>query len=162
MKTEVVMNLWIMEFFSGNPRQSVVSRLHLRSKAFRLYNSINNQKFFPFFVNTMLNLLNNLFGGGSSVATISAQELKEQLQSPQKPVLLDVRQPEEHKQKHIPNSLLIPLGDLQHRIKELEKYKNKEIIVYCASGARSSSACRMLSAAGYSVRNLNGGMMMWR
>lgn len=109
----------------------------------------------------MLDLFKSIFGASTGTSGISAQELQELLKTKEKPVLLDVRQPDEHKQKHIPNSLLIPLGDLQHRMKELEKYKNKEIIVYCASGARSSSACRMLSAAGYSVRNLNGGMMMW-
>ncbi|TAE21123.1 MAG: rhodanese-like domain-containing protein [Candidatus Kapaibacterium sp.] len=109
----------------------------------------------------MLDLFKSLFGASSSASGISAQELHALLKTKEKPVLLDVRQPDEHKQRNIPNSLLIPLGDLQRRMKELEKYKNKNIVVYCASGARSSSACRMLTEAGYSVRNLNGGMMMW-
>ncbi|MCS6807984.1 MAG: rhodanese-like domain-containing protein [Bacteroidota bacterium] len=108
----------------------------------------------------MINLLSSIFGG-TSVCSISASELRALLNSPHKPILLDVRQPEEHRQKHIPNSVLIPLGELSSRMKELEKYKDKDIVVYCASGARSASACRMLAQAGYSVKNLAGGMMMW-
>ena len=108
----------------------------------------------------MLNFLSNLLG--NDIEKISAQELKQLLQSKEKPVLLDVRQPEEHRQKNIPNSLLIPLGELPTRIKELEKYKSRPIVVYCASGGRSSSACQMLTKAGFSVKNLSGGMMMWK
>jgi rhodanese-related sulfurtransferase len=108
----------------------------------------------------MLNFLANILG--SKIEKISAQELKQLLQSKEKPVLLDVRQPEEHRQKNIPNSLLIPLGELPARLKELEKHKNRPIVVYCASGGRSSSACQMLTKAGFSVRNLSGGMMMWQ
>ncbi len=109
----------------------------------------------------MLNFLSSILGGGGSAASISAQELKQQLKSPQKPILLDVRQPEEHRQRNIPQSILIPLGELSSRMSELEKYKKREIVVYCASGMRSSSACKMLTNAGFSVKNLSGGMMMW-
>ena len=48
--------------------------------------------------------------------------------------LLDVREPNERKINHIKGSLHIPVGEIKSRLKELEKYKNQEIIVYCASG----------------------------
>jgi len=109
----------------------------------------------------MLDALKSIFGGGTATMNISAQELRQRLKSPNKPVLLDVRQPAEHRTRNIPGSMLIPLGELQSRMSELEKHRNREIVVYCASGGRSSSACRLLSQAGFTVINLSGGMMSW-
>jgi rhodanese-related sulfurtransferase len=109
----------------------------------------------------MFDMFKSLLTGGAGTASISANELKQRLSTSDKPVLLDVRQPQEHKTRNLPGSILIPLGELQSRMKELEKHKDREIVVYCASGGRSSSACGILSQAGYSVRNLSGGMMGW-
>ena len=92
---------------------------------------------------------------------IKVAELKQRLANGDDLVLLDVRQPDEHKQANIKNSILIPLGDLQQRIAELEPVKGKEIIVYCRSGARSAHACTVLSKEGFNVANLEGGMMAW-
>lgn len=110
----------------------------------------------------MFDMFKSILSGGAGGSTsISSSELKQRLNTGDKPVLLDVRQPQEHKSRNIPGSILIPLGELPSRIKELEKHKSREIVVYCASGGRSSSACSMLSQAGYSVKNLSGGMMGW-
>lgn len=95
-------------------------------------------------------------------ATISPSELKKRLQNKDKNiVLLDVREPYEHAEKNIPNSILIPLGTLPKRVKELEPYKDKEIIVYCRSGNRSGQACDYLQKLGFKVANLEGGMLAW-
>ena len=109
----------------------------------------------------MFDMFKSLLTRGAGTASISAHKLKQRLNADDKPVLLDVRQPQEHKTRNIPGSILIPLGELQPRMKELEKHKGREIVVYCASGRRSSSACGILSQAGYSVKNLSGGMMGW-
>jgi rhodanese-related sulfurtransferase len=92
--------------------------------------------------------------------SISSSDLKERLKK-EKLVLLDVREPHEHADKNIKGSILIPLGSLSDRIGELQKYKEKEIIVYCRSGNRSGQACNFLHHKGFKVVNLSGGMMMW-
>ena len=51
--------------------------------------------------------------------------------------ILDVRQPDEYKSGHILNAQLIPLGNLETRIGELAKYKDKPVVVVCRSGNRS-------------------------
>ncbi|RPI69551.1 MAG: rhodanese-like domain-containing protein [Ignavibacteriae bacterium] len=93
---------------------------------------------------------------------INANDLKARLNAGEKVILLDVRQPEEHEAQHIPNSMLIPLGELEERIDELEEYRDKEIIVYCRSGARSGQACMFLEMLGFEHPiNLRGGMLSW-
>lgn len=93
---------------------------------------------------------------------IAPAELKTRLSAGESPILLDVRQPEEHAEKNIPNSILIPLGELADRVDELEAYRNREIIVYCRSGNRSGQACMFLAASGFeNPINLRGGMLAW-
>lgn len=74
---------------------------------------------------------------------------------------LDVRTESEYTSGHIPNSLHIPLQEIQGRISELENIKEKNIIVYCRSGARSSMALKSLLKNGYNVFNLSGGILAW-
>jgi rhodanese-related sulfurtransferase len=104
-----------------------------------------------------MNLFSQLFSAGTS--QIDAVQAQIRLNKGPKPYLLDVRQPEEYKQGHIPGAKLIPLGDLGKRIKELPS--NREIICICRSGNRSRSATEQLNAAGYKASNLKGGMISW-
>ena len=76
-------------------------------------------------------------------------------------LFLDVRTTDENLDNAIPNSLLIPLQDLNDRINELEDYKSKNIIVYCASGGRSANATTFLRRFGFQAQNLEGGMFSW-
>ncbi len=76
-----------------------------------------------------------------------------------RPYLLDVRQPDEYKEGHIPGAALIPLGELTRRADELPR--DREIICVCRSGNRSGSAARHLIAAGFTASNLTGGMIGW-
>lgn len=93
---------------------------------------------------------------------ILPEALKARLDANEHVVLLDVRQPEEHADENIPNSILIPLGELPARIAELEPYRNSEIIVYCRSGNRSGQACMLLQMLGFTNPvNLQGGMLAW-
>ena len=97
-----------------------------------------------------------------SFKEISSGELKARLNAGEKVVLLDVRQPEEHEAENIPNSMLIPLGELEERIDELDDYKDTELVVYCRSGARSANACMFLQMMGFeNPVNLRGGMLDW-
>ncbi len=75
--------------------------------------------------------------------------------------LVDVRQPKEYEQEHIPGATLIPLGDLPHRLNELDP--TKETIVYCRSGVRSRSGAQILNSAGFArVLNMTSGINGWR
>ncbi len=104
-----------------------------------------------------MDLIRKMFG--SPVAGVSAQEAKSRMGQKNKPYLLDVRQPEEYRSERIQGAKLIPLGELEKRMHELPK--NQEIICICRSGNRSGTAARRLTEAGYTVSNLNGGMIAW-
>jgi rhodanese-related sulfurtransferase len=78
-------------------------------------------------------------------------------------VMLDVREDGEYKDGHIIDAVHIPLGKLEQRIGELEKFREKSIIVSCRSGHRSSTACARLRKNGFeTVYNLKGGVMAWQ
>ena len=104
-----------------------------------------------------MNLLQSLFG--PPMPSVSAAELNEKMKQPKRPLVLDVRQPEEFRTGHIIGAKLIPLGELGRRLGELPK--DKEIVCVCASGSRSSSATKMLMRAGYNAVNMKGGMTSW-
>jgi rhodanese-related sulfurtransferase len=77
-------------------------------------------------------------------------------------LILDVRETSEYGAGHIRNALHIPLSSLKSRMKELDKYKNKTVLAYCRSGARSNTACRQLKKAGFEKpHNLAGGVIAW-
>lgn len=74
--------------------------------------------------------------------------------------LLDVRQPGEYRESHIPGAKLIPIADIGARIDELDT--RKPTIVYCAIGGRSRVAAQMLAGKGFrEVYNLSGGIKAW-
>lgn len=78
-------------------------------------------------------------------------------------LVLDVREQGEYDSGHILNSKLVPLGKLRERIGELEKYRDKPILVVCRSGMRSASACALLGKQGFAqAYNLEGGVMAWQ
>jgi sulfur-carrier protein adenylyltransferase/sulfurtransferase len=101
------------------------------------------------------------------VANVSSQnemiptELAELLQQPDRPFLLDVRNPYEVAIASIPGTdLVIPVDQLPERINELDTAR--EMVVYCRSGARSGRAVELLKSAGFrKVKNLTGGVLRW-
>jgi len=104
-----------------------------------------------------MNILSSLFG--PPLPSLNANELNEKLKNGKRPVVVDVRQPDEYRAGHIVGSKLIPLGELSKRINELPQ--DKEIICVCATGSRSRSATKYLVGAGYNAFDMSGGMMMW-
>lgn len=72
------------------------------------------------------------------------------------PIVVDVRTPEEFEDGAYPDAINIPLDELMVRFEELGDNASREIVVYCASGARSAYAQRMLMQVGY-VHVTNGG-----
>jgi rhodanese-related sulfurtransferase len=77
-------------------------------------------------------------------------------------VIVDVRESAEWSAGHIPNARHIALGHLSSHLSEIDKYKDKPIILVCASGNRSGSGCGVLKKAGFQqVYNLSGGVGAW-
>jgi sulfur-carrier protein adenylyltransferase/sulfurtransferase len=75
--------------------------------------------------------------------------------------LLDVRQPWEYEEDHLPGAKLAPLGDLQEGTQGLDP--DKPTLVYCAVGGRSRVAAQLLSGRGFKeVYNLSGGIKAFR
>lgn len=75
-------------------------------------------------------------------------------------VLLDVRQPSEYSQTHLPGARLIPLSQLDTVVSQLDLHK--PVIVYCAIGGRSRVAAQLLAGKGFGeVYNLKGGIKAW-
>lgn len=86
-----------------------------------------------------------------------------QLMNNEDVVVLDVREPSETAGGKIAKAIQIPVGSVEQRIGELEKHKNKTLLVYCKTGARSGLACKELSKKGFEkVYSLNGGMLAWQ
>jgi len=72
--------------------------------------------------------------------------------------LVDVRTPGEWQSGHIEGAVLIPIDELGGRLGEIPR--DRTVVVYCASGARSAQAAAVLGAAGYTVRDL-GSISRW-
>jgi phage shock protein E len=71
--------------------------------------------------------------------------------------IVDVRTPDEFADGAYPGAVNIPLAALQARLGELEP-KDKPIVLYCASGARSAQAARILKQAGFTDAVNAGGI----
>lgn len=97
--------------------------------------------------------------GGPSVNTLEATQLINR----QDALVLDVREQAEYAQSHILNSRGLPLSQIEARIGDIEKFKDKPVIVYCATGNRSSTAAAVMRKRGFSnVVNLSGGFAAWQ
>lgn len=81
----------------------------------------------------------------------------------QNALVLDVREQNEYDSGHIINSRLISAGKLRERIGEIEKYRERPIVVVCRSGARAESATAFLNKQGFTqARLMTGGIMAWQ
>lgn len=94
--------------------------------------------------------------------SITAEEVREHIEHkrPEEYCLLDVRQPSEYERGHLPGARLVPLGELQRRVRELDP--GRTYIVYCRTGSRSGSAAGLLMGAGFkNVLNMSGGIVRY-
>lgn len=72
-------------------------------------------------------------------------------------LIVDVRTDYEFEDEHFPNAINIPVNELLKRMNEFGEDKNRPIILYCASGARSAYAAMILKSHGYTdVTNAGG------
>lgn len=99
----------------------------------------------------------------SGVSAMTCVELKARLDSGEKPILVDVREPFERDIADLPeiDQLRIPVGEIATRMDEIPR--DREVILYCRSGARSQAVGQLLVSMGFSdVVNLTGGVLGWR
>lgn len=105
-------------------------------------------------------LLYQLFRGGDGQG-VTPQQATELINREHARVI-DVRGSEDFEKGHINNSSNVPLEHFNQRIGELDKFKERVIIVYCRSGNSAKSACSALRKAGFAkVYNLAGGAAAW-
>lgn len=77
-------------------------------------------------------------------------------------IILDVRDDAEFKAGHLMNARCYPVNKLDERLHEIEKYKDKEVLVYCDSGMRSTRALAKLKKNGFTqLFSLSGGLAAW-
>lgn len=76
-------------------------------------------------------------------------------------VILDVRTPEEYKEGHIPDAILIPDYSITELAPQQLPDKDKLILVYCRSGNRSKKASELLLKMGYTNVKDFGGIIDW-
>ncbi len=92
---------------------------------------------------------------------ITATGLVELLKQPNPPLLLDVREPWEYETARLPDSTLMPMGDIPSRA-HAELDPDAPIVVLCHHGARSLSVTMWLRAQGFEhVQSLAGGIDQW-
>jgi adenylyltransferase/sulfurtransferase len=103
-------------------------------------------------------------GAGADAARqwpeVTVGELAGEMESGPGVLLIDVREPQEWSIGHIDGAMLIPLGELPSRVRDIDR--NQRIITYCHHGIRSIQAMEILRAAGHDdVWSLRGGIDAW-
>ena len=100
--------------------------------------------------------------GVRRVREIDARQLAARLQAGEPVLLLDVREPWEHAHVALPGSVLIPLGELPVRAREVTAAPGTLVVTYCHHGVRSLSAAALLARHGLTdVASLAGGIDAW-
>ena len=100
----------------------------------------------------------------NSTKSITVEQLNQKIKSDTNLVILDVRTLKELTGPlgKISGVINIPIQELDKRVHELDKYKNREIAVICRTGGRSLKGTKLLDKKGFDVENVLGGMTEYR
>ena len=99
----------------------------------------------------------------SEIDEVDAPQARELLESPEPPLLVDVREHDEWTEGHIPGAVHVPRGYLESRIEQSAPDRSRALVLYCAGGSRSAFAVKTLEELGYeNVVNLAGGFTDWK
>ncbi len=99
----------------------------------------------------------------SKIKNVSDEEAYTLLRENKELVIIDVRTKEEYDNGHIEGAKLVPVNILSMNLNELHKYKDKPVLVYCASGGRSPIAVDTLANNSFkNIYHLNRGIYSWR
>jgi rhodanese-related sulfurtransferase len=106
-------------------------------------------------------LLWPLLNRSSGVPNVTATEAV-LLMNRAKILILDVRDEAEFAAGHVQGAKHVPVAELVNRLKEIEKFKDKPVLVHCQKGTRAKAACSILQAQKFSqLQNLEGGLDSW-
>lgn len=94
------------------------------------------------------------------IPEITPSELARRLAGPpeSRPVLVDVRFPQEHEWVALPDSVLMPLPELEDFHEQLDALKGRPVVVYCHHGVRSLHGAAYLIDRGLEAVSLQGGI----
>ena len=102
--------------------------------------------------------VSRLFGGGKEIGTLEATRLINN-----NALVLDVRDAREFSAGHIPGAKHIPLADLEKRLAQFTKFKDKPVLVTCRNDLQSAQAIRLLSKNQFTqVYQLKRGIAAWQ
>lgn len=105
------------------------------------------------------NLLTDFTQGGSSVEASEATRLMNR----ENAIMLDIRNTAEFSDGHILNATNIPFSEFDNRTNDLEKIRNKPVIVCCKTGTSASLAVAALNKLGFeNIYRLKGGIEGWK
>lgn len=104
--------------------------------------------------------VSGFIGRDDSVPEATPAQVQQRLDAGEPLYILDVREPHEYREAHVPGSTLVPLGQLAQRVSDLPR--DRPIVVICRSGHRSATAVAFLLLSGFAhVENLSGGIIAW-
>jgi rhodanese-related sulfurtransferase len=116
---------------------------------------------FDFSIGSLVGTLKVVEYNQINYQAVSAQKALEVIDSFD-PMILDVRTPREYSRGHLENSVLIPVQRLQSRLGDLSAFKDEPILIYCATGNRSTVASKILIDSGFTrIFNLRSGIADW-
>jgi rhodanese-related sulfurtransferase len=109
---------------------------------------------------SFFSMIKSILGPSDPSANLAPQAAQLRLKGNPSPQLVDVRTEEENREGLIKGSKNIPLHELEGRLGEIPK--DRPVLLYCRSGARSGAALSILKSRGYTeVAHISGGMMAW-
>ena len=98
----------------------------------------------------------------SGAPVISQQKLLQQIEQKADILILDVRTPGEFRDGHTPGAYNIDHRNIESRVKEIEPYKNRPVVIYCYSGMRAGMVESFLIKQGFTrVKHLEGDWPAW-
>ncbi|WP_176512991.1 rhodanese-like domain-containing protein [Pseudomonas faucium] len=103
-------------------------------------------------------LVNEIRRGGQSLSNGQLTALV----NADKALVIDIRPSKDYSAGHIVGAVNIPQDKMANRMAELEKHKEKTLIVVDAMGQQSGMVCRDLLKAGYTAAKLSGGVSSWK
>ena len=116
---------------------------------------------FPYTIDTINGTITVIEYDQPSYKALTAKEAETFIKE-RNPFILDVRTHREYKLGHIKNSKLIPVQVLQSQLDQLDIYKNGPVLIYCATGNRSTVASKILIDSGFKeILNLRRGIVDW-
>ena len=103
-------------------------------------------------------LVNEISRGGKSLSNGQLTALV----NADKAQVIDIRPSKDYSAGHIVGAVSIPQDKLANRMAELDKHKEKTLIIVDAMGQQSGMVCRDLLKAGYTAAKLSGGVSSWK